>query len=66
MLFISIIVGLFGIVLLIRTFLRYHPYFDLITNYDQYILLLWYDKDGGKTYVGQVLVIIKNFLNIKV
>lgn len=51
MLFVPIIVGLLGIILLIKTFVRYHPYFDLITSYNKYILLLWYDKDGGRTYI---------------
>ena len=51
MLFVSIIVGLLGIILLIGTFVRYHPYFDLIMSYDKYILLLWYNKDGGRTYI---------------
>ena len=51
MLFVSIIAGLSGIVLLIKTFVRYHPHFDLITSYNKYILLLWYDKDGGRTYM---------------
>ena len=51
MLFVSIIVGLFGIILLIKTFVRYHPHFDLVISYNKYILLLWYDKDGGRTYI---------------
>lgn len=51
MLFVSIVVGLFGIFLLIRTFIRYHPQFDLITSYNKYILLLWYNKDGGRAYI---------------
>lgn len=51
MLFVSIIVGLFGIILLIKTFVRYHPYFDLVISYNKYILLLWYNKDGGRTYI---------------
>ena len=51
MLFVSIIVGLFGIILLIKIFVRYHPYFDLVISYNKYILLLWYDKDGGRTYI---------------
>ena len=51
MLFVSIIVGLLGIILLIETFVRYHPYFDLVVSYNKYILLLWYDKEGGRTYI---------------
>nr|DAG93573.1 MAG TPA: hypothetical protein [Crassvirales sp.] len=47
MLFVLILMG----VLVISTFVRYHPYFDLVTSYNKYILLLWYDKDGGRTYI---------------
>lgn len=38
-------------VLVISTFIRYHPYLDLVLSYDRYIPLLWYDKDGGRTYI---------------
>lgn len=38
-------------VLVISTFIRYHPYLDLVLSYDRYILLLWYNKDGGGTYI---------------
>ena len=51
MLFVSIIVGLFGVILLIKTLVRYHPYFDLVVSYNKHILLLWYDKDGRRTYI---------------
>nr|DAI59041.1 MAG TPA: hypothetical protein [Crassvirales sp.] len=47
MLFVLILMG----VLVISTFVRYHPYLDLVLSYDRYILLLWYDKDGGRTYI---------------
>ena len=39
------------LLLVMSTFVRYHPYLDLIRSYDKYILLLWYDKDGGRTYI---------------
>lgn len=51
MLFVSILAGLYVAILLISVFIRYHPYLDLVTSYDKYILLLWYDKDGGRTYI---------------
>lgn len=47
MLFVLILIG----VLVMSTFVRYHPYLDLIRSYDKYILPLWYDKDGGRTYI---------------
>jgi hypothetical protein len=47
MLFVLILMG----VLVISTFIRYHPYLELVLSYDRYILLLWYDKDGGRTYI---------------
>lgn len=51
MLFVSIIVGLYVAILLISVFIRYHPYIDLVLSYNKYILLLWYNKDGGRTYI---------------
>ena len=39
------------LLLVMSTFVRYHPYLDLIRSYDKYILPLWYDKDGGRTYI---------------
>lgn len=48
MLLALVIVGLFSIFLLVRIFIRYHPKFDLITSYNKYILLLWYNKNGER------------------
>lgn len=46
MLFVLILIGVF----VISTFIRYHPHLDLVLSYDRYILLLWYNKDGRRTY----------------
>lgn len=51
MLFIPILVGLYVAILLISVFIRYHPHLDLIISYNKHILLLWYDKDGGRDYI---------------
>lgn len=42
--FLVVLVSLLGVILLIRTFTRYDPSFDLVLSGRRYILLLWYNK----------------------
>ena len=42
--FFVVIMSLLGVILLIRTFTRYDPRFDLVQSGKKYILFLWYNK----------------------
>lgn len=44
MLFFTLLMSLLGIVILIRTFIRYDPKLDLVQSGNRYILFLWYNK----------------------
>ncbi len=44
MLYFKIIVSTLVLILVIRTFVRYNPKFDLVLSKNTYILLLWYNK----------------------
>lgn len=49
-----VLVSLFGVILLIRTFIRYDPNLDLVQSGRKYILFLWYNKyDWNDEYEGR-------------
>ena len=49
-----VLVSLFGVILLIRTFNRYDPNLDLVQSGRKYILFLWYNKyDWSDKYEGR-------------
>ena len=49
-----VLVSLFGVILLIRTFNRYGPNLDLVQSGRKYILFLWYNKyDWSDKYEGR-------------
>lgn len=39
-----IVLGVFMLLLIIKTLLRYEPRFDLVVSDNGFILLLWYNK----------------------
>ena len=49
-----VLVSLFVVILLLRTFTRYDPNLDLVQSGRKYILFLWYNKyDWSDKYEGR-------------
>ena len=49
-----VLVSLFVVILLIRTFTRYDPNLDLVQSGRKYMLFLWYNKyDWNDEYEGR-------------
>lgn len=55
--FFTLLMSLLGIIVLIRTFIRYDPKLNLVQSGNRYILFLWYNKFNcsneyeGRTYI---------------